>query len=271
MNLVLLKRHCQIGIDPSLGMLSRRAALPHVDRIVASHCHEDHLAGSFLFPSAEVHLHEADAPGLRSLDAMLEIYGYGPALEPSWRRALVERFHYRARPDVQSFRDGCVFDLGGVRVHAIHTPGHTRGHCVLLCEPVGVLFLGDIDLSSFGPYYGDAWSDLEDFERSLKRVREIEADHYVTFHHIGVLDRPAFLERLGRFEAVIARREGRLLEYLAEPHTLDEIAAHRFVFRPKDAVANADDVERRSMSLHLERLERDGRVGSLDGGRFQAV
>ena len=38
-----------------------------------------------------------------------------------------------------------------------------------------MLYLGDIDLSSFGPYYGDAWSDLEDFERSLALVRAIEA------------------------------------------------------------------------------------------------
>ena len=26
---------------------------------------------------------------------------------------------------------------------------------------------GDIDLTGFGPYYGDAWSDLADFERSF--------------------------------------------------------------------------------------------------------
>ena len=44
--------------------------------------------------------------------------------------------------------------------------GHTRGHCVLHVEPEDVVYLGDIDLSSFGPYYGDAWSSLEDFERT---------------------------------------------------------------------------------------------------------
>ena len=42
-----------------------------------------------------------------------------------------------------------------------------------------LLYLGDIDLSSFGPYYGDAWSDLEDFERSLARVRDMPID--ITF------------------------------------------------------------------------------------------
>ncbi len=252
-------------LDPSLGMLPRREGLPRVDHVVNSHCHEDHTAANFLFPDASVHLHEADLPGIRSLDAMMDIFGLAEPWAAPWRTILVERFHFEPRPDARGFADGHVFDLGGgVRVHVIHTPGHTRGHCALLAEPDGVLFLGDIDLSSFGPYYGDAWSNLEDFERSLALVRGIEAQAYATFHHIGVLDRPAFLERLDRFEAVIASRESRLLEFLAEPHSLDEIAAHRFVYRPGDAVASADPVERRSMSQHLARLVESGRVEELD-------
>ena len=39
-----------------------------------------------------------------------------------------------------------------------HMPGHTAGHTVLLVEPEGVAFIGDIDLTGFGPYYGDACS-----------------------------------------------------------------------------------------------------------------
>src|SRR6185295_8374979 len=108
-----------------------------------------------------------------------------------------------------AYHDGDVFDLGGgVRVRAIHAPGHTRGHSLLHVEPDDVLYLGDIDLSSFGPYYGDAWSSLEDFERTLAMVRAMPARWYATFHHVGVLEgQAAFLERLDRFAAVIVRRE----------------------------------------------------------------
>jgi hypothetical protein len=133
----------------------------------------------------------------------------------------------------------------------------------------GALYLGDIDLSSFGPYYGDAWSSLVDFERSLERVCDIEARWYITFHHIGVLDRADFLERLDRYAAVIASPEERLLEYLGEPRTLADIARHRFVYRPGDAVPFADPVERRSMSQHLERLAAGGLVEELAGGRYR--
>jgi glyoxylase-like metal-dependent hydrolase (beta-lactamase superfamily II) len=160
-----------------------------------------------------------------------------------------------------------------VRVEALHAPGHTRGHSCFQVRWDGgeLLYLGDIDLSSFGPYYGDAWSDLEDFERSLARVREIDARWYATFHHVGVLDgREAFLERLDRFAAVIPRREARLLEFLAAPRTLDEIARHRFVYRPEDAVPFAEPVERRHMAQHVQRLVRAGRVVEVEAERYRA-
>ena len=259
-------------VDPSLGVIPRRARLPRVDRVLNSHCHEDHVAGNHLFPDVPWHFHEADLPGIRSLEGFLGIFGYQGPVGTDWARALVEQFHFVPRTDALGFRDGDVFELGGgVRVRAIHTPGHTRGHCAFWVEPDELLYLGDIDLSSFGPYYGDAWSDLDDFERSLARVREIEARWYATFHHIGVLEgRAAFLERLDRFAAVIGRREERLLAYLAEPRSLDEVAAHRFVYRPEDAVPFAEPVERRSMAQHVARLLRQGRVREVEAGRFAA-
>ena len=148
-----------VVIDPSLGLVARGEGAVHADRILNSHCHEDHVAGNFLFPDAPCHLHEADLPGIQSLDAMEAIFGYPEPIKTPWRQGLVERFHFAPRPDALAYKDGDVFDLGGgVTIRAIHAPGHTRGHCLFHVEPDDVLFLGDIDLSSFGPYYGDARS-----------------------------------------------------------------------------------------------------------------
>jgi glyoxylase-like metal-dependent hydrolase (beta-lactamase superfamily II) len=257
-------------IDPSLSLL-RRDERPRTDRILNSHCHEDHVAGNHLYPHTPVHLHAADRPGLESIDAMMAIYGMTPVIEAAFRKVIVEEFHYVPRPDAVAFTDGDVFELGRCRVRVIHAPGHTRGHSLFHVEPDDVLYLGDIDLSSFGPYYGDAWSSLVDFEDTLTRVREIDARWYATFHHIGVLEgRAQFVERLDRFSAVIGAREERLLAFLAEPRTLDEIVAHRFVYRPGDAVPFADDVERRSMRQHLDRLVAGGRVEERDAGFVRA-
>jgi glyoxylase-like metal-dependent hydrolase (beta-lactamase superfamily II) len=260
-------------VDPSLGLLPRRDRLPAVDRVLNSHCHEDHFAGNHLFPDAAWQLHAADLPGLQSLDGLLRIYGYpGPVLD-AFRRVVVEQFHYVPRPQALPFADGDVFDLGGgVRVRVIHAPGHTRGHSFFWIEPEDVLYLADVDLSSFGPYYGDAWSDLEEFERTLAMLRTLRPRHWATFHHVGVLsDEASARERIERFAAKIGEREERLVAFLrGGPHDLAAIARHRFVYRPEDEVPWAEPVEARSMEQHLARLVAAGRVREVERGRFLA-
>jgi glyoxylase-like metal-dependent hydrolase (beta-lactamase superfamily II) len=258
-------------IDPSLGVIPRVGRLPPVDRVLNSHCHEDHIAGNHLFPEAPWHLHALDLPGIRSLDDLMAIYGFPAPLDRAFRHVVCERFHFMPRPDPVALRDGEVLELGVSRVRVIHAPGHTRGHCFFHIEPDDVLFLGDVELSRFGPYYGDAWSSLEDFEATLRLARGMHARFYATFHHVGLLEgRDTFLERLDRFAEVIKTREARLLEFLLAPHTLDEIAEHRFVYRAQDVVPYAEAVERRSMGQHLERLAREGQVREVEPGRWLA-
>ncbi len=52
--------------------------------------------------------------------------------------------------------DGHTFDLGGIRLEVIHTPGHTPGHCCLLCRDGRWLISGDIvsydTVFLFGPH-----------------------------------------------------------------------------------------------------------------------
>jgi glyoxylase-like metal-dependent hydrolase (beta-lactamase superfamily II) len=265
----------RVIVDPALGLLSRAGPAPEVDRVLNSHCHEDHIAGNHLFPRVPWHLHRLDQPGIRSLDAMMAIYGLPEEIERPFRKIIREEFHFTPCPDALCFEDGDVFDLGDTRLEVIHTPGHTRGHCCFLIEWQGgaerLLYLADIDLTGFGPYYGDAWSDLEDFERSLERVRDIGAEWYASSHQVGVLEgREAFREQLQRFGARIRERDERLLDFLSQPRSMEEIVDHRFVYRPKDQVSYADAVERRSMAQHLSRLLEQGRIEEAEQGRYRA-
>jgi glyoxylase-like metal-dependent hydrolase (beta-lactamase superfamily II) len=268
-NSVLVRgRDATLLIDPSLSIGARAPALGPVDLVVQSHVHEDHVAGLFRFPGAAVHVHREDLLGLRDLGGLMTIYGYGGDDRPM--REWVERnFHYVARPDAQPYEDGAVFDVGGATVRAIHLPGHTRGHSVLLIEPEGVLFLGDIDLTGFGPYYGDAWSSLADFERSIDRVRDLPARVWVSFHHAGVItERGDFEARLARFAGRIGERETALLDYLAEPRSLDELVAHRFLYPAHAQMAFIDAAERRTILQHLDRLAARRIVQHRDDDRW---
>ena len=258
-------------IDPSVTVAAAGGVDLPVDAIINSHAHEDHLAGNATFPDARVHIHGDDLYGAQSIDGMLDGYGLVGQARDDFREALLTEFHYSPRPDAHVFQDGHVWDLGGVTIEAVHLPGHTAGHSGFRISG-GVFFLSDIDLTGFGPYYGDVFSSLDDFENSLIKVREEDADHYVTFHHKGVIEgRETFLEMLDAFHAVIHRRHTAMLEYLGQPHTIDEMVATRFVYRPHVEHVFADQVERRTAELHVARMLDRGEASEVDPGRFQRV
>jgi glyoxylase-like metal-dependent hydrolase (beta-lactamase superfamily II) len=260
-----------VVIDPSVTVVANGGAPVPVDAVINSHSHEDHMAGNGLFPDARVHIHDADLVGAQSIDGLMEVYGLTGQARTVFERVILEEFHYTPRPDAEGFTDGHVFDLGsGVTVEAVHLPGHTRGHSGFRMD--GVFFLSDIDLTGFGPYYGDVWSDLEDFEASLAKVRDEDADFYVTFHHKGVIEgRETFVEMVDAFTAVIGRRHDAMLEFLAEPHSIDEMRAHRFIYRPHVDMAFVESVETRSADLHVQRMLRRGEAVEVEPGRFQRV
>ena len=227
------------------------------DLVIQGHMHEDHVAGLHRLPGAAVYIHENDLPALQSWEGLKQAYGYEDAVSEQLRQQIEQTFNYVARPDALGFADGHCWDLGGgVSVHAIHTPGHTAGHCVLLVEPCGVLCTGDIDLSGFGPYYGDLTSSLTDFRRSLDKLVDIPAQAWVTFHHRGVYtDRARFLEDLTAFADKIDARSERLLTMLAEcPQSLDELITTGLLYDPEKAPPWARDAERYTIARHLEEL-----------------
>ena len=254
-------------VDPSIEVHRRGGSTDAVDLVVISHAHEDHLAGLHLFPDLPVLAHPAEVGAVRSPEVLLAGFGMRSSEAGGFRERLRDTFHLSERQDVGTFEDGDVVDLGGRTLTVVHLPGHTAGHCGLLVEPDGFFFLGDIDLTSFGPYYGDLSSSLDDFLTSIGRLRDVDARWYGTSHQVGVLDdRQAFLDALDRFAAVVDRRDETLLRLLRQPRTLADVVAHRLVYRPHVELPFVEAVERRTASLHLERLERHGLVVPTDGG-----
>jgi glyoxylase-like metal-dependent hydrolase (beta-lactamase superfamily II) len=239
------------------------AELLDADLVVLGHVHEDHMAGLHRLRHAPLYAHEADVAAARSWQGLAHHYGYAPEVLAGMRRKIEQEFHYAPRPDAQAYKDGACWQLGGgVTVRAFHMPGHTSGHCVLLVEPGGIAFIGDIDLSSFGPYYGDATSSLADFRRTLATVQDVPAKIWITSHHKGVItDRETFLVLLKAFASRLDAREEAIADHLRQhPSTLAELVAHRFVYpRNLDDLYYAD-AERRTIEQHLEALAHHGRA-----------
>ncbi|MCP4617939.1 MAG: MBL fold metallo-hydrolase [Bradyrhizobium sp.] len=246
---------------------------PEFDRsdiAILGHVHEDHMAALHRLPKAPVHVHEADLAAAQSWEGLRAAYGSNEGYVDEMLARFKRKFHYAPRPDAVGYADGAVWELGGVRVRAFHMPGHTAGHCALLVEPEGVAFIGDIDLSSFGPYYGDASSSLADFRRTLARVADIPAKVWVTSHHRGVYtDREHFLRDLAAYAGTLDKRDQRLLDLLrGSPKTLAQLVECRLLYPPGHQELWVVDAETRSISAHLNEMLADGRV-RLDEGVYQ--
>jgi glyoxylase-like metal-dependent hydrolase (beta-lactamase superfamily II) len=205
------------------------------------------------------------------MDGLVAAYGSDPSYVDAMFEKFRKTFSYVPRPDAIGYADGAVWDLGKSRVRAFHMPGHTAGHCVLLVEPEGVAFIGDIDLSGFGPYYGDASSSLGDFRRSLAKLPDIPAKVWVTFHHRGVYtDRDKFLSDLAAYASVFDARDRRLLDLLrASPKTLAQLVDCRLLYPPGHQDFWVVDAETRSISMHLAEMLADGRVRKDESGVYR--
>jgi len=259
-----------IVIDPA----SDRACLADLrDRgavrtVWLSHFHEDHFADLDLFEHLPIGISEEDAPPMKSLEGLLDRYGItDPTDRTYWGRVFVDRFRFRPRVPSFFFREGDTCDVGGDTVQVLATPGHTPGHVSLLFRRSGILFLGDYDLSDFGPWYGDASSSIEDTLSSIRRLRNTDASLWISSHERGILENPPG-SLWDRYEDVVHERERKLLAFLSRPRTFGEIVQAWIAYgKPREPARFYEFAEGALMGKHLERLVKRGWVHER-GGRY---
>ncbi|HWN92008.1 MAG TPA: MBL fold metallo-hydrolase, partial [Verrucomicrobiae bacterium] len=72
-----------------------------------------------------------------------------------------------------NLEDGQVIEGDGVRLRAIHTPGHASDHLCYFLEEERALFTGDLILSGSTSVIPDQDGDLGDYMDSLRRVQAL--------------------------------------------------------------------------------------------------
>jgi glyoxylase-like metal-dependent hydrolase (beta-lactamase superfamily II) len=205
---------------------------------------------------------------LADLDVFLEWYGIDNVeYRDSWRKILSEQFNYRPRVPEKTFQGGEVLYIDSLTVEVIPCPGHTPGHLAFFFKEPAVLFMGDYDLGKFGPWYGDRGSSIEDTIASLAKLRQIPARTWITGHETGLFETDPG-EAWDRYLNIIEEREQKLLAYLIEPRTLDEIVSQWIIYqKPREPTAFFEFGERSLIGKHLERLLSKGRI-QLAGDRY---
>jgi glyoxylase-like metal-dependent hydrolase (beta-lactamase superfamily II)/8-oxo-dGTP pyrophosphatase MutT (NUDIX family) len=155
--------------------------------------------------------------------------------------------------------------LGGVRLRAIHTPGHASNHLCYLLEDTKMLFTGDHVMQGstvvINPPDGDMRAYLASLERLLGEELAIIApghgyligDPHKEIHRL-------IAHRLGREKKVVGA-----ISLLRRP-SLEEMLPVVY----DDVPERLHRVAARSLTAHLDKLVADGAVRA-DGGRYSLV
>ncbi len=101
--------------------------------------------------------------------------------------------------DVRELQDGSEILLDGMRLKAIHTPGHASHHLSIYSEDLGILFVGDaagIYVPSEDLLYPTTPPPFryQQYLESLEKMIKIEPEA-VAFPHMGMRLGPGILER----------------------------------------------------------------------------
>lgn len=232
-----------------------------VDMVWLSHWHEDHFTYLGLFDGLPIWMSERDLPPLTDIGVLLDWYGIDVEDQRRfWREAIEKQFRYKPRTASRFLRDNEIIYLEGAAVEVIPTPGHTPGHLAFFFHEEKLLFMGDYDLTSFGPWYGDLYSSIDDTIASIKRLKEIPAKTWIACHDTGLFEvNPGSL--WDRYETIIREREEKVYSFLSQKRTFDEITSAWLIYgKPREPREFFEFGERALIKKHLEHLEKDNRI-----------
>jgi len=262
-------------VDPASDkhVLSRLAQAKKVTRSFLSHFHEDHLKYAYLFGQATLYVPKQEIEAFTSLEGMFALIGADTTVFQEYlRQTLVRDFHFRPFSNLVPFQPGDRFATGEIVLEVMAAPGHTPGHSCFAFPEQEIIFLADVDLTPFGPWYGDAASDLEVYADTLVALKKTRARTYLTAHVQGVFTWEEAQAGLDYFLRVLNEREELIVELLGEPHTLEALVARRPIYRrPREPAFVYDHMEGRMLKKHLDRLQRARGVGRDRGGVRQGV
>ena len=209
--------------------------------IVATHHHEDHVGG------LDVLARELDAAGVGTRSD-------GRRLAPQ-TRALVTR----------RLADGDAIVLEGPRPESwrvLHTPGHAPGHVCLFEERTRTVIVGDMVASVGTILIAPGDGDMQVYLEQLDRLAALDARLALPAHGEPI-DEPTALFR--KYIAHRLAREAKVLEAVRSAGAAGADAAALVPDAYADTPAHLWPIAKLSLEMHLEKLEREGRVTRVQG------
>lgn len=166
-------------------------------------------------------------------------------------------------PGAERLLDGARFAVPGAELVALHTPGHSPDHVAFLEPSVGALFTGDAVLGRGTSFIDPPGGDLAAYLASLQAMLDLDPRTIYPGHGPVVVDAPA---KLREYLAHRAEREEQVLAGLAGGDATIAALVERIY---ADYPPEVRPLAARSVTAHLQKLEREGRVRSTGRGGTQ--
>jgi glyoxylase-like metal-dependent hydrolase (beta-lactamase superfamily II) len=255
-------------IDTGCGAEACRKILREfdVDVVINSHCHPDHVSGNHLFAGKALWVPRqrlAETGTIKRLSRRL--MGPDPAARAAWEAFVQKGLEMEDYCPTQTFDDGDILEFGGISLQAVHSPGHLDDHYCFLEPEENIMLTFDIDLTGFGPFYGNPEADIDRFKASLDKIRDMRPRIVAGSHRPPVTVDVA--EELLAFKAKFDRNEKRIAAVLDVPRNLDEICDLKPIFGKY--IPGLETLygffERCMVEKHLADMTRQGHVTFQDG------
>ncbi|AOY90176.1 MBL fold metallo-hydrolase [Marinobacter salinus] len=169
---------------PSLGAamireIRKLTDLP-ITHVVVSHYHADHIYGLQAFKdltNAEIIAQDSSKLYIDSPDAKQRLQQRGEALSP-W----VNDQTRVVQPDI-TFQDEMALESGSYRFGVYHAgPAHAPDDSMMMVEPSGVLFSGDIIQNGRIPFLNSPEVDTENWMSAIEKVKELKPKVLIPGH-----------------------------------------------------------------------------------------
>ncbi|MFM1655317.1 MBL fold metallo-hydrolase [Brevibacillus sp. B_LB10_24] len=242
-----------------------------VKQIFLTHYHIDHTWGAYLFPEAEKQINPYDLGKVASLTELAKANGVYAVLGEEGAKAWVKKQEQSAQGGVASWKNCLglihssyhfdqVMELAGEKVVMIHAPGHCEGFCCPYFPDYGILLVGDIDLTSFGPWYCNADSQIDLFIQSAKKTLEVEAKYYITSHQKGVVTKEEYTKRLEDYLGIIEKRDEKIKRAIKAGCSPKQLVYQDVFYYKKNHLESRQYMpfEQIGLAKHLKRLIHQG-------------
>ncbi len=271
-NSVLIDSGPRAVIDPGSNRHElRELAQQGIGIAILSHYHSDHLRDLKELDGAAVWVHASEKNAVESWEGMAPLVWFPDEVQdPTWKKRKLKEVGGWGWPVAETFQHEQEITVGDARVIVIHSPGHTPGHCCFWFPDQKILYSADIDLTDFGPWYGNAASDVDAFLDSIRRIRALRPELTVTGHETGVVTGD-ISDRLDAYAAIIERRHSMILDFLSAPRTLDEIVSRAFIYGSYYSPTNSYHLQEWRMVRHHLASALRHRQASISDNRYERL